>query len=48
MRILGIAATLALCCSMVSADKVAKPGADPIQAELLADLHARLLSCYGW
>jgi hypothetical protein len=43
MRILGIAATLALCCATVSAEKIAKPGADPIQAELMADLHARLL-----
>ena len=43
MRILGIAAALALCCATVSAEKIAKPGADPIQAELMADLHARLL-----
>jgi hypothetical protein len=46
MRILGMAAALALCCAMVSAEKIAKPGTDPIQAELMADLHARLLSCY--
>jgi hypothetical protein len=43
MRILGIAAALALCCATLSAEKLAKPGADPIQAELMADLHARLL-----
>jgi hypothetical protein len=43
MRILGLTAALALCCAMVSAEKIAKPGADPIQAELMADLHARLL-----
>src|SRR5271168_4883440 len=43
MRILGIAAALALCCATVSAEKIAKPGADPIEAELMADLHARLL-----
>jgi hypothetical protein len=46
MRMLGMAAALALCCAMVSAEKIAKPGTDPIQAELMADLHARLLSCY--
>jgi hypothetical protein len=44
MRILGIAAALAFCCATVSAEKIAKPGADPIQAELMADLHARLLN----
>jgi hypothetical protein len=43
MRILGLTAALALCCAMVSGEKIAKPGADPIQAELMADLHARLL-----
>ena len=43
MRILGIAAALALCCTTLSAEKIAKPGSDPIQAELMADLHARLL-----
>jgi hypothetical protein len=43
MRILGIAAALMLCCGTASAEKIAKPGADPIQAELMADLHARLL-----
>jgi hypothetical protein len=32
-----------LCCAPVFAEKIAKPGADPIQAELMADLHARLL-----
>ncbi len=44
MRILGLAAAVVLlCCAMVTAEKIAKPGADPIQAELMADLHARLL-----
>jgi hypothetical protein len=43
MRILGLTAALVLCCATVSAEKIAKPGADPIQAELMADLHARLL-----
>jgi hypothetical protein len=43
MRILGLAAALVLWCATVSAEKIAKPGADPIQAELMADLHARLL-----
>jgi hypothetical protein len=47
MRILGIAAALALCCATVTAEKIAKPGADPIQAELMADLHARLLKVGG-
>ena len=43
MRILGLTAVLALCCAAVSADTVAKPGDTPIQAELMTDLHARLL-----
>jgi hypothetical protein len=43
MRIFGVAAALLLCCGTVFAEKIAKPGADPIQAELMADLHARLL-----
>ena len=47
MRILGLTAALALCCAMVSAEKIAKPGADPIEAELMADLHARLLKVGG-
>jgi hypothetical protein len=47
MRILGIAAALALCCATLFAEKIAKPGADPIQAELMADLHARLLKVGG-
>ncbi len=42
MRI-GWLIILALCCAPVFAEKIAKPGADPIQAELMADLHARLL-----
>jgi hypothetical protein len=47
MRILGLTAALALCCATVSAEKIAKPGADPIEAELMADLHARLLKVGG-
>jgi hypothetical protein len=43
MRILGLAAAVALCLTTVSAEKLAKPGADPVEAELMADLHARLL-----
>jgi hypothetical protein len=43
MRILGLTAALVLCWATVSAEKLAQPGADPIQAELMADLHARLL-----
>ncbi len=43
MRILGLTAALALCLTTASAEKLAKPGADPVQAELMADLHARLL-----
>jgi hypothetical protein len=43
MRILGLIAALVLCWATVSAEKLAKPGADPVQAELMADLHARLL-----
>jgi hypothetical protein len=47
MRILGLIAALVLCWATVSAEKLAKPGADPIQAELMADLHARLLKVGG-
>ena len=47
MRILGLTAALVLCWATVSAEKLAKPGADPIQAELMADLHARLLKVGG-
>jgi hypothetical protein len=47
MRILGLTAALVICCATVSAEKLAKPGADPIQAELMADLHARLLKVGG-
>jgi hypothetical protein len=43
MRMLGLIAALMLCWVTVSAEKIAKPGADPVQAELMADLHARLL-----
>ncbi len=47
MRILWLMAALALGCATLSAEKIAKPGADPIQAELMADLHARLLKVGG-
>jgi hypothetical protein len=47
MRILALAIVLALCWATASAEKIAKPGADPIQAELMADLHARLLKVGG-
>ncbi len=43
MRILGLTAALVLCLTTASAEKLAKPGADPVEAELMADLHARLL-----
>jgi hypothetical protein len=43
MRTLGLIVALVLCWATVSAEKLAKPGADPVQAELMADLHARLL-----
>jgi hypothetical protein len=43
MRILALAAAVALCLATASAEKLAKPGADPVEAELMADLHARLL-----
>jgi hypothetical protein len=46
-RILGVTAALVLCCLTVSAEKIAKPGADPVEAELMADLHARLLKVGG-
>jgi hypothetical protein len=47
MRILGLAAALALGWATASAEKIAKPGITPIQAELMADLHARLLKVGG-
>jgi hypothetical protein len=47
MRIPALAIVLALSWVTVSAEKIAKPGADPIQAELMADLHARLLKVGG-
>jgi hypothetical protein len=47
MRILGLAAAVALCWATASAEKIAKPGITPIQAELMADLHARLLKVGG-
>ncbi len=43
MRMLGLIAALVLCWATTSGEKLAKPGADPVQAELMADLHARLL-----
>jgi hypothetical protein len=43
MRMLGLTAALVLCLATVSAEKIARPGFDPIEAELIADLHARLL-----
>ena len=42
-RILGLTAALVLCLATVSAEKIARPGFDPIEAELIANLHARLL-----
>jgi hypothetical protein len=47
MRILVLAAALALCWATASAEKIAKPGVTPIQAELMADLHAQLLNVGG-
>jgi hypothetical protein len=47
MRILGMAAALVLCWATAPAEKIAKPGITPIQAELMADLHARLLKVGG-
>jgi hypothetical protein len=43
MRIFRMTAALVLFCATASAEKIAKPGANPIQAELMGDLHARLL-----
>src|ERR1700691_1754201 len=43
MRIVGLTAALVLCLATVSAEKIARPGFEPIEAELIADLHARLL-----
>jgi len=42
-RILGVAVALALCSSSALGDAVGKPGITAVQAELLADMHARLL-----
>jgi hypothetical protein len=47
MRILGLAAVLVLGWATAPAEKIAKPGITPIQAELMADLHARLLKVGG-
>jgi hypothetical protein len=43
MRVLGIAVSLGLCCSAALAASIAKPGVTPVEAELMADLHARIL-----
>ncbi len=47
MRIVRLATVLALWWATASAEKIAKPGITPIQAELMADLHARLLKVGG-
>lgn len=44
---LAMAAALALCCSAGVAATVAKPGITPVQAELMQDIHARLLKPGG-
>jgi hypothetical protein len=43
MRILRLAAVFGFCCGIAFADAVAEPTITPVQAELMADLHARLL-----
>ncbi len=43
MRILGITASLMLCCAAACAAPVVVQSVTPIQAELMADMHARLL-----
>ena len=40
---LGLIAVFAFCEAVASADTIAKPGIKPVQAELIADLNARLL-----
>lgn len=47
MRILGPAAALALSCPSLLGAPPAKPAITPIQAELIADMHARLLKPGG-
>ncbi len=47
MRILGQAAILALSCRVLLGAPPAKPAITPIQAELIADMHARLLKPGG-
>jgi hypothetical protein len=47
MRIKWLLIALALCCTPAFAEKIAKPGLYPIQAELMADLHSRLLKVGG-
>ena len=43
MRILGITTVLALCCTAACAATTATANITPVQAELMADMHARLL-----
>lgn len=47
MRILRLVTALGFCCGMAFADAVAEPTITPVQAELMAGLHARLLSVGG-
>jgi len=47
MRIGWLTIALAFSCAKISAEKIAKPGLYPIQAELMADLHSRLLKVGG-
>jgi hypothetical protein len=43
MRILGIVAAFVLCCTAACADTTPRGYITPVQAELMADMHARLL-----
>lgn len=43
MRIPGLTTALALCCTAVFADTIARPAITPVQAELMSDVHARLV-----
>ena len=43
MRIPGLTTALALCCTAVFADTIARPAITPVQAELMSDVHARLM-----
>ena len=47
MRILGLAAACVLSCSALSGENLTKPGVTPVQAELMGDLHARLVKTGG-